>query len=84
MEKIVETMDRRIRRRIGLLRGVLIHVHCQVRVFSRRSAVSAVSVMRWMMVMAQPSTEAKGSGVKMIRVYIDHRGIAERILVIFC
>ena len=67
MEKIADRIDRIIRIRIGLSRGVLIHFHSHLRHLSTKNAVRAIKVTRWMMPTAQPWTEPRARGVKMSR-----------------
>jgi hypothetical protein len=45
----------------------LIHFQFQVQDFSSKKAVRAIRVTMWMMVMAQPWTDARARGVKMSR-----------------
>jgi len=66
-EKIVERKESKSRARMGRSKGVEIQFHCQVRVFCIKKAVRAMRVTMWMMVMAQPWTEARKRGVKMSR-----------------
>jgi len=67
----VDRITRINRKTIGLSKGVLIHSQFQVRLFSNKKAVRAVSVTRWMVVMAQPWTDALARGVKIRRAYIE-------------
>ena len=67
----MDRIDRINRKIIGLSSGVLIHSQFQARVFSNNKAVRAVSVTRWMVVMAHPWTDALARGVKIRRAYID-------------
>ena len=69
MEKIVDRIDRIIRIRIGLSKGVFIHFQFQVMLFSNKRAVRAIRVTRWIMHMAQPWTDALASGVKINNAY---------------
>jgi uncharacterized protein YbgA (DUF1722 family) len=58
------------RARIGLSKGVLIHFHSQLRLFSMKKAVRDIRVIRWMVATAQPWTEPRARGVKMSKAYI--------------
>ena len=60
---------------MGLSKGVLIHFHSHLQVFSNKKAARAMSVTMWITVMAQPWTDARARGVKMRREYIAYRGI---------
>ena len=62
-EKIEDRRQRNIRTIIGLSKGVLIHFQLEVRVFSSKKAVRAMSVIRWITVMAQGCTPARARGV---------------------
>ena len=81
-EKTVDSTDRISRRRMGLFKGVLIHSQFHLMHFSNKKAVKATNVIMWMHVMAQDCTEALGRGVRMIRAYIAHRGIAESMVML--
>jgi hypothetical protein len=76
-EKTVDRKDRIIMTRMGLSKGVLIHPHSHARLFSTKKAVRAMRLIIWIDVTAHGCTEALGRGVRMIRAYIAHRGIAE-------
>jgi hypothetical protein len=70
MEKAKERRHRIRRAMRGLSRGVLIHFQSQTRHLPNKKAVRAISVTIWMMVTAQPWTEALARGVKMRRAYM--------------
>jgi len=66
-EKIEDRKERRIRQIKGISRGVLIHFQAPVQVFSSKKTVRTMRVTMWMMVMAQPWTDARARGVKIRR-----------------
>ncbi len=65
---MVDRIDRIIRIKIGLSKVVLIHFQFHVKLFSSKKAVRAMRVTRWMVVMAQPWTDARARGVNTKRV----------------
>ena len=67
MEKIVDRINRINRIKIGLSKGVLIHFQFHVHAFSSKKVVRAMSVIRWMVAISQPWTDARARGVKMSR-----------------
>ena len=66
-ENTVDRINRIIRIKIGLSKGVLIHPQFQERLFSTKNVVRAIKVTRWMVLIAQPCTEPLARGVKMSR-----------------
>ncbi len=66
-ERAVDRINRINKIIIGLSKGVLIHCHFPVRVFSIKKAVRAMRVTMWMVVTAQPWTEPLAKGVKISR-----------------
>jgi hypothetical protein len=65
MEKMVDSMDRINRIKIGMSKGVFIHVHSCVRLFSSKKALKASRVTKCMTLTAHPWTEPIARGVKM-------------------
>jgi len=73
--------QRTARAKKGRSRGVLIHFHSHVRLFSIKKVARAMTVTMWMLAIAHGCTDPLARGVKTKRMYIEYLEMLSRYFI---